>query len=254
MRIASWNVNSLRVRLRHVLDWVKENAPDVVCIQETKLVDDKFPVAELNEAGYEVVYHGQPTYNGVAILSRSAPHDVRKGMPAFEDDQARFIAATIDGIRVINLYVPNGQEVGSDKYEYKLRWLAHLRGVIEAELAAHPDLVVLGDFNIAPADEDVHDPEAWRGKILFSEPEKAALQALLDLGLHDSFRLFPQEPGTFSWWDYRAAGFRRNLGLRIDLVLVSDTLKARCRESFIDKAPRKWERPSDHAPAVITLE
>lgn len=254
MKIASWNVNSLRVRLPQVLQWLETEQVDVLAIQETKLVDEKFPVTELQDAGYEVVFHGQPTYNGVAILARSQPADVVKGMAGFVDDQARVIAATVAGVRVLNLYVPNGQEVGSDKYAYKLRWLEHLAGVVEAELKAHPRLVVLGDFNIAPADADVHDPEAWRGKVLFSEPEKAALKKLLDLGLVDSFRLFPQEDRVFSWWDYRAAGFRRNLGLRIDLVLVSQALVPFCENSVIDRVPRAWERPSDHAPAVLTLK
>lgn len=254
MKIASWNVNSLRVRLPQVLQWLETEGVDVLAIQETKLVDEKFPVTELQEAGYEVVFHGQPTYNGVAIVSRVAPSNVVKGMAGFQDDQARVIAATVDGVRILNLYVPNGQEVGSDKYGYKLRWLDHLAGVVEAELKAHPRLVVLGDFNIAPANADVCDPEAWRGKVLFSEPERAALEKLLDLGLADSFRLFPQEDGVFSWWDYRAAGFRRNLGLRIDLILVSQALLPLCENSIVDRVPRAWERPSDHAPAVLTLK
>ncbi|HEX6927749.1 MAG TPA: exodeoxyribonuclease III [Gammaproteobacteria bacterium] len=254
MKIASWNVNSLRVRLPQVLDWLASRQPDVLAIQETKLTDDKFPVDELAQAGYRAVFHGQPTYNGVAILAREPLEDVRRGMPGFDDEQARVIAATVSGVRILDLYVPNGQEVGSEKYAYKLRWLAHLEGVIADELKRHPKLVVLGDFNIAPADGDVHDPEAWRGKVLFSEPEKAALERLLAHGLVDSFRLFEQEPATFSWWDYRAAGFRRNLGLRIDLVLLGEALAGGCTDSVIDREPRAWERPSDHAPAVATLE
>lgn len=254
MKIATWNVNSLRVRLPQVLQWLGTAQPDVLALQETKLADDKFPVDEITAAGYQVAFHGQPTYNGVAILSRSSLADVRFGMPGFEDDQARVVAATIDGVRVLDLYVPNGQEVGSDKYSYKLRWLEHLAGVVAEELENHPNLVVLGDFNIAPADADVHDPEAWRGRILFSDAEKAALQRLTDLGLVDSFRLFEQDEKVFSWWDYRAAGFRRNLGLRIDLVLLSKALAAGCTDASIDRVPRGWERPSDHAPAIATFK
>ena len=254
MKIASWNVNSLRVRLPQVLDWLASRQPDVLAIQETKLTDDKFPVTELAEAGYQAVFHGQPTYNGVAILARGPLTDVQQGMAGFADDQARVLAATVSGVRVLNLYVPNGQEVGSEKYAYKLRWLEYLEGVVAGELKRHPELVVLGDFNIAPADADVHDPEAWRGKVLFSEPEKAALENLMNLGLVDSFRLFEQDKDVFSWWDYRAAGFRRNLGLRIDLVLVSKALAARCTDSEVDREPRAWERPSDHAPVSVTLK
>jgi len=254
MKIATWNVNSLRVRLPQVLQWLETAQPDVLALQETKLSDDKFPVEEIAAAGYQVAFHGQPTYNGVAILSRLPLTDVRIGMPGFDDDQARVLAATVDGVRVLDLYVPNGQEVGSEKYAYKLRWLEHLAGVVAAELAQHSRLVVLGDFNIAPADADVHDPEAWRGKVLFSEPEKVALQRLFDLGLADSFRLFDQDENVFSWWDYRAAGFRRNIGLRIDLVLLSETLAANCTDASVDRAPRAWERPSDHAPALASFK
>lgn len=254
MKIATWNVNSLRVRLPQVLDWLAAEKPDVLAIQETKLTDDRFPVEELAAAGYEAAFHGQPTYNGVAILSRAPLADARIGIPGFEDTQARVLAGTVAGVRILNLYVPNGQEVGSEKYAYKLRWLEHLTAAVRDELARHARLVVLGDFNIAPADADVHDPEEWRGKILFSEPEKAALEGLMNLGLVDSFRLFEQDKDVFSWWDYRAAGFRRNRGLRIDLVLVSRELASRCRSAAIDRAPRAWERPSDHAPALVTLE
>lgn len=253
MRIASWNVNSLRVRLPQVLVWLDANRPDVLAIQETKLTDDNFPAEALAAAGYHAAWHGQPTYNGVAILSRTSMTGVRMGMPGFADTQARVLAATVEGVRVLNLYVPNGQEVGSEKYAYKLRWLEHLAGIVMAELEEHPRLVVLGDFNIAPADADVHDPEEWRGKVLFSEPEKAALKKLLDLGLADSWRLFDQPPDVFSWWDYRAAGFRRNRGLRIDLLLLSEALAATCTAASIDREPRAWERPSDHAPVMADL-
>ncbi len=254
MKIATWNVNSLRVRLPQVLDWLAAETPDVLAIQETKLTDDRFPVAELAAAGYEAVFHGQPTYNGVAILSRTPPADAEIGIAGFPDEQARVLAATVNGVRILNLYVPNGQEVGSDKYAYKLRWLEHLAVAVADEIRRHPNLVVLGDFNIAPEDADVHDPEEWRGRILFSEPEKAALARLLDLGLADSFRLFEQDENSFSWWDYRAAGFRRNRGLRIDLVLLSRPLAALCLSASIDRTPRSWERPSDHAPALVTLK
>ncbi|HEX7030346.1 MAG TPA: exodeoxyribonuclease III [Gammaproteobacteria bacterium] len=253
MRIATWNVNSLRVRLPQVLVWLEANKPDVLAIQETKLTDDNFPAEALAAAGYHATWHGQPTYNGVAILSRTSMTDIRMGMPGFADTQARVLAATTEGLRILNLYVPNGQEVGSEKYAYKLRWLEHLAGLVEAELKEHPNLVVLGDFNIAPEDADVHDPEEWRGKVLFSEPEKAALNKLLDLGLTDSFRLFEQPAEVFSWWDYRAAGFRRNRGLRIDLVLLSQALAGRCTAASVDREPRAWERPSDHAPALVDL-
>jgi exodeoxyribonuclease-3 len=254
MKIASWNVNSLKVRLPQVLDWLASEQPDVVGLQETKLTDDNFPVEALEAAGYSVDFHGQKTYNGVALLSRKPATDVVKGMPGFDDPQARVIIGTVGDVRIANLYVPNGSEVGSEKYAYKLGWLSHLADVLRDEVKRHPRMVVLGDFNIAPADEDVHDPEEWRGKILFSEKEHAALDAILKLGFTDSFRLFEQEAGIFSWWDYRAAGFRRNRGLRIDLLLVSDALKECCSASWIDRDPRTWERPSDHAPAVLSFD
>jgi exodeoxyribonuclease III len=253
MKIASWNVNSLNVRLPHLLDWLRSAAPDVAALQELKLEDAKFPHQPLAELGYQAVCAGQKTYNGVAIVSRSSASAVQIGIPGFDDPQRRVIAATIDGIRVVNLYVVNGQAVGSEKYAYKLRWLDALHGWLAGELRAYPDLVVLGDFNIAPDDRDVHDPAAWQEKILCSTPERDALQRLLALGLHDSFRLQFEEGGHFSWWDYRMAGFRRNLGLRIDLVLVSDALRARVVAAGIDREPRMLERPSDHAPAWVQL-
>ena len=254
MRIASWNVNSLNVRLPHLEQWLKGFAPDVVGLQETKLEDHRFPDAVLAGLGYRSVFAGQKTYNGVAILARETPADVQIGIPGFEDEQKRAIAATVGDVRIVNLYVVNGQDVGTDKYAYKLRWLEAVRGWLADELARHPKLVVLGDFNIAPDARDVHDPAVWNDEhILTSTAERAALRALLGLGLHDAFRLHHDEAEVFSWWDYRAAGFRRNLGLRIDLTLVSDALRGVTSEAGIDREPRTWERPSDHAPAWIRL-
>jgi len=254
MRIASWNVNSLKVRLDQVINWLDHTGTDVLGLQETKLVNDKFPAEALAEAGYRVVYSGQPTYNGVALISRQDLVDPEFAIPHFEDEQKRAIAATVNGIRVINLYVVNGQEVGSDKFSYKLRWFEAMTAWVKDELSRHGRVVVMGDFNIAPDDRDVYDPEAWHEKILCSTPERDALKNLLDLGLHDSFRLFDQPEGTWSWWDYRAAMFRRGLGLRIDLVLISETLKEHCTTSFVDKEPRRNERPSDHAPVVAEFK
>ena len=254
MKIASWNVNSLNVRLPHLQQWLASAAPDVVGLQETKLDDPRFPDTELAGLGYRSVFSGQKTYNGVAILSREPATDVQIGIPGFDDEQKRVIAATVGGVRVINLYVVNGQDVGTDKYAYKLRWLDAVHDWVAAELQAHPQLVVLGDFNIAPDARDVHDPEVWNEHhILTSTAERTALQRLLALGLHDAFRLHHDDAGVFSWWDYRQAGFRRDLGLRIDLTLVSDALRARCTGAGIDREPRTWERPSDHAPAWVEL-
>ena len=255
MKIASWNVNSLNVRLPHLEQWLKDAAPDVVGIQETKLEDARFPDDALAALGYRSVFAGQKTYNGVAILARGqAPADVQIGIPGFEDEQKRVIAATVGDLRIVNLYVVNGQDVGTDKYGYKLRWLAAVRDWLAAERALHPRLVVVGDFNIAPDARDVHDPAVWNeGHILTSSAERDALRALLDLGLHDAFRLHNDEAGVFSWWDYRQAAFRRDLGLRIDLTLVSDALRAEAGASGIDREPRTWERPSDHAPAWVQL-
>ncbi|MBJ7575663.1 exodeoxyribonuclease III [Luteimonas sp. MC1828] len=255
MKIASWNVNSLNVRLPHLEQWLKDAAPDVVGIQETKLDDARFPDDALAALGYRSVFSGQKTYNGVAILARGqAPADVQVGIPGFEDEQKRVIAATVGDVRIVNLYVVNGQDVGTDKYAYKLRWLAAVRDWLAAERALHPRLVVVGDFNIAPDARDVHDPAVWNeGHILTSTAERDALRALLDLGLHDAFRLHNDEAGVFSWWDYRQAAFRRDLGLRIDLTLVSDALRAEAVASGIDREPRTWERPSDHAPAWVRL-
>jgi len=253
MKLATWNVNSLKVRLPHVLDWLATAQPDALCLQELKLEDKAFPVAEIEAAGYGVAFSGQKTYNGVAILARHELTDVSRDIPGFEDPQKRVIAATVGDVRLICGYFPNGQEVGSDKYEYKLKWLAALTGWLRDELARHPQLALLGDYNIAPDDRDVHDPAAWQGRILCSEPERAAFRALLDLGLSDAFRLFEQPEKSFSWWDYRMMGFRRNLGLRIDHVLLSPPLAATCIACSIDKAPRKLERPSDHAPVIAEL-
>ncbi len=250
MKIATWNVNSLKVRLPHVLEWLAAHEPDVLVLQEIKQVTEVFPAEALAEAGYQSTASGQKTYNGVAIISKQVPEDPITDFPGFDDPQRRILAATIDGVRVVNLYIPNGSEVGSEKYAYKLSWLAALRGFLEGELARYDKLVVLGDFNIAPADEDVHDAEKWGDAILCSPKEREALRSLLDLGLTDVFRQFEQEEKSFSWWDYRAAGFRRNAGLRIDLILVTEALSKNCTISYIDKEPRRWERPSDHAPVV----
>ena len=255
MKIASWNVNSLNVRLPQLQDWLGEFAPDVVGLQETKLEDHRFPDDALAAAGYRSVFHGQKTYNGVAILARDrAIEDVQVAIPGFDDVQARAIAATVGDVRIVNLYVVNGQDIGTEKYAYKLRWLEAVHGWIADELQRHPRLVVLGDFNIAPDDRDVHDPAVWNDDhILTSTAERDALKRLQALGLHDGFRLHNEEAGVFSWWDYRQAAFRRNLGLRIDLTLVSDALRGDAVAAGIDRTPRTWERASDHAPAWVQL-
>lgn len=254
MKVATWNVNSLKVRLPQVLDWLAAEQPDVLALQETKLPDEAFPLDDIRAAGYHAVYAGQKTYNGVALLSREPATDVIRDFPGLDDPDRRVLGGTVAGVRVLNLYVVNGQAVGSPKYAYKLDWLARVTAHVGRELAGHPRLAVLGDFNIAPEDRDVHDPEAWREQVLCSTPEREALARLLGLGLADAFRLFEQPEGSFTWWDYRAAAFRRNLGLRIDLILVSEALRARCRACVIDKAPRRLERPSDHAPVVATFD
>ncbi len=254
MKLATWNVNSLRVRLPHVLDWLAAQRPDVLCLQETKLDDAAFPFIDLEAAGYRAVHAGQKTYNGVAILSRVEPADVVRGIPGFDDEQQRVISATIDGARVVCAYFPNGQSVESDKFEYKLKWLRALSAWLRDELARHPQLALLGDFNIAPEDCDVYDPVAWKDQILCSEPERDAWRRLLDLGLTDAFRIFPQAEKSYSWWDYRMMAFRRNRGLRIDHILLSSALAQRCRACSIDCSPRKLERPSDHAPVIAEIE
>jgi len=246
-------VNSLKVRLPHVLDWLAQEQPDALCLQETKTEDKGFPFAELEAAGYSAIHNGQKTYNGVAILSRHPLSDVQRDIPGFADEQKRIIAATVNGVRLVCAYIPNGSEVGSEKYDYKLRWLDALTTWLKDELSRHPKLALLGDYNIAPDDRDVHDPVAWKDKILCSAAERGAFQGLLDLGLKDSFRLFDQAGQSFSWWDYRAAGFRRNAGLRIDHILLSAPLAQQCTSSTIDKAPRKLERPSDHAPVLVEI-
>ena len=253
MKIATWNVNSLKVRLPHLREWLAGAQPDVVALQETKTEDLKFPAEEIAALGYRCVFSGQKTYNGVAILAREAPRDVVTDIPGLEDPQRRILIATVAGVRVANLYVVNGQEVGSEKFAYKLDWLAKVRAFLAEEIRRHPNLVVLGDFNIAPDDRDVHDPQVWHEQVLCSTPERDAFKSILALGFADSFRMFNDEAGHFSWWDYRQAAFRRNLGLRIDLILASETLRARCRGSVIDRTPRTWERPSDHAPAILEL-
>jgi exodeoxyribonuclease-3 len=254
MKLATWNVNSLKVRLPHVLQWLADNPVDVLCLQETKTTDDKFPVAELEAAGYQLAFSGQKTYNGVAILSRSPLGEIVKNNPLFPDEQQRLISATIDGVRVICAYIPNGQAVGSEKYEYKLQWLNALQQWLEQELRTYPQLALLGDYNIAPADCDVHDPLAWQGSVLVSDAERAAFKDLCSLHLVDAFRLFEQMEKMYSWWDYRQMAFRRNRGLRIDHILLSPPLASRCTACTIDKTPRKWEQPSDHTPVIAMLD
>lgn len=254
MKIASWNVNSLNVRLPHVVAWSEVARPDVLALQETKLTDDRFPVQELHEIGYHSVFSGQKTYNGVAILSREEAHDPVTDIAGLDDPQRRILAATVGGVRIVNLYVVNGSEVGSEKFEYKIHWLEKVTGWLAEEMAQHEKMVVLGDFNIAPDDRDVYDPEEWREKILCSTPEREALGRILALGLTDTFRLFEQEERTWSWWDYRMNMFRRKLGLRIDLVLASAAMARHCTASYIDIEPRRQERPSDHAPAIAEFD
>ena len=255
MRFATWNVNSLKVRLPQVIEWLADTGVEVLCLQELKMDQDVFPLAEIEAAGYRAVWFGQKTYNGVAILAK-APleiEDVVSGIPGYGDEQRRVITATIAGVRTICAYFVNGEAVDSPKYPYKLEWLSKLEGHVAAELAAHPQLLLLGDYNIAPEDRDVYDPEGWHEQVLCSTPEREAFRRLIGLGLSDSFRLFNQEEKQYSWWDYRQMMFRRNKGVRIDHILVSDALKPRAASCEIDKAPRKWERPSDHTPVVLTL-
>jgi exodeoxyribonuclease-3 len=254
MRLATWNVNSLKVRLPHLLDWLARAQPDVACLQETKTEDAHFPIAELRAAGYAAVYCGEKGYNGVAILARTAPGEVQHGIPRFADDPKRVIAATVGDLRIVCLYAPNGQAVGSEKYRYKLRWYEALAAWLSAELERSPRLAVLGDLNVAPEDRDVHDPKRWAGQIHVSEPERAAMRKVIEVGLADAFRLFPQPEKEFSWWDYRLNAFQRNWGLRIDHILLSPELAKRCVACSIDKSPRRLERPSDHAPVLAEVQ
>lgn len=254
MKVASWNVNSLRVRLPQVLDWLAANGPDILGLQETKLQDDAFPVDAFREAGYHAEFSGQKTYNGVAVLSREPGCDVIRDIPGLDDHQRRIIAVTCGPVRFINLYVPNGQSVDSDKYAYKLDWLERLTAYIEAQCALYPHLVVVGDFNIAPEPIDVHDPEAWEGRVLFSAPEREAFARLLAAGLCDTFRLRHPEEQAFTWWDYRIGAFRRNMGLRIDHILATPALCEACTDCIIDTGPRRLERPSDHAPILAEFD
>ena len=253
MKLATWNVNSLKVRLPQVLDWLGKHQADVLCLQETKLEDDKFPAAEIRAAGYEPLASGQKTYNGVAILARMRPADAVTAIPGLDDPQKRVLAATLSGVRVVCAYVPNGENAESDKYQYKLKWLAAFRRWLADEISHHPRLAVLGDFNVAPEERDVYDPKAWEGQVLFSGPEREAFRSLLQLGLKDGFRLFDQPERTFTWWDYRMNSFRRKMGLRIDHILLSDVLAKACTACIIDVEPRKNKRPSDHAPVIAEL-
>jgi exodeoxyribonuclease-3 len=252
-RLATWNVNSLRIRLPHLLDWLGSARPDAMCLQETKIEDANFPVDALRAAGYRAVFCGQKSYNGVAILSRDELADVQHGIPDFADDPKRVIAATVSGIRIVCIYAPNGQAPGSDKYAYKLKWYDALAAWLKEELLRRPRLAVLGDFNVAPEDRDVHNPKRWEGQIHVSEPERAAFRRVLEAGFSDAFRLFEQPEKEFSWWDYRLMAFPRGWGLRIDEILLSPALAKECVSCRIDKAPRALERPSDHAPVIAEL-
>jgi exodeoxyribonuclease-3 len=254
VKIATWNVNSLRVRLPQLKQWLTESPVDAIGLQELKQPDEDFPAEEIDALGLHAAWYGQKTYNGVAILARQPLEDVEYGIPGFEDPQRRVIAATIAGVRLINVYVPNGQAVGSDKYVYKLEWLRQLQAYVADALARHPQLAIVGDYNIAPEDRDVHDPAKWEGSVHVSAAERDALAELLRAGLTDTFRQFEQPDGAYSWWDYRMGAFRRNHGLRIDLVLASRELADRCIGCHVDRRPRTWERPSDHAPVVATFD
>jgi exodeoxyribonuclease-3 len=254
MKLATWNINSLNVRLPHVLDWVGKHQPDVLCLQETKLEDPKFPADALRDAGYEAIVHGQKTYNGVAILSRLPMSDAQSGIPGFDDEQKRVLSATISGVRVVCAYVPNGENLTSPKFEYKMKWMEAFRLWLKDELERHPKLAVVGDYNVAPEAQDVHDPALWENKIHFTEPERKQLHALFDIGLVDAFRLFDQPERSYTWWDYRMMAFRRKMGLRIDHILLSPELAKLCTACTIDVEPRRLERPSDHAPVIAELK
>jgi len=254
MKIATWNVNSITARLPLVLQWLESAQPDVLCLQEAKIIDAKFPHEPFVQLGYKAETFGQPTYNGVGIISRFPVEDVQRG---FRDDdhtaQSRLIAATVEGIRIVNIYLPNGQAIGTEKYAFKLDWMKRLRSFLDANFAQNADVLLCGDFNVAPEDRDVHDPKAWEGSVLVSDAERAALEEIRRWGFVDVFRLHNQEGKQFSWWDYRMMAFRRNMGLRIDHIWVSPPLAARSKAVWIDKEPRKWERPSDHTPVVVEI-
>ncbi len=254
MKIATWNVNSIRVRLTHVLDWLGKHKPDVLCLQETKVTDEDFPAADFEQAGYAAVFSGQKSYNGVAILSRQPARDVARALPKADGTQKRLLAASIGGMRIVNVYVPNGESVGSDKYGYKLAWLKALKVYLKSEMETYPKLAVLGDFNIAPEERDVHDPRLWEGSVLFSDKERAAFHGLIATGFADTFRRFDQPESSFTWWDYRMGAFRRNHGLRIDHILASRALVSVCKTCRIDPGPRALERPSDHAPVIAEFD
>ena len=254
MRLATWNVNSLKVRLPQVLNWLAVNQPDVLCLQETKLQDENFPTTEIMNAGYQSIYAGQKTYNGVALLGKKVGSEVITAIPGLIDPQKRVLAATYGDARIVCIYVPNGESVGSEKYQYKLDWLVALNKWLRDELIKYPKLALLGDFNIAPEERDVHDPELWEGKVLFSYLEREAFKELLKLGLMDSFRLFNQPDKSYTWWDYRMMAFRRNMGMRIDHILLSKEFASTCTTCTIDKEPRKNERPSDHSPVIVDLK
>ncbi|RUM93748.1 MAG: exodeoxyribonuclease III [Thiothrix sp.] len=254
MKIASWNVNSLKVRLPHVIDWLEANQPDVLVLQETKLQDENFPLEEINAAGYHVVFSGQKTYNGMALISKLPAENIVTDVPGLDDPQRRILGANVGNLRVLDLYVVNGQELESEKYDYKLDWLSKVTEFISKDLINNQNYIVLGDFNIIPEDADCYDSNVWHDRIFCSDPEREALQKIIQLGFKDSFRLFDQEDNTFSWWDYRQVAFRRNRGLRIDLILASNALAEICQSSFVDKKPRKLERPSDHAPVVAEFD
>lgn len=253
LKIATWNVNSLRVRLPQVVQWLTTHEPDVLALQETKVPDEAFPVDEIKAAGYEAIFSGEKSYNGVAILTRVKPADVAAGFDP-SDPQRRCLAATVQGVHLINAYVPNGAEVGSEKYLYKLRWLEQFERYLDQARTRHERVAVVGDFNIAPEDQDVHDPAAWSGSVLVSAPERAAFRRLTALGFEDLLRRFPKEDRCFTWWDYRLGAFRRNLGLRIDHILATPALAQRCRDCRVDRAPRAAPRPSDHAPVIAEFD
>ncbi len=250
MKIASWNVNSLKVRLPHVIDWLNAHQPDVLALQETKLQDENFPIEEIKAAGYHVIFSGQKTYNGMAIISKLPAENIVTDVPGLNDPQRRILGAKVGNLRILDLYVVNGQELESEKYGYKLEWLEKVTEFIREDLISNSNYIILGDFNIIPTDADSYDPDVWHDRIFCSKPERDALQKIIGLGFKDSFRLFEQEEKIFSWWDYRQVAFRRNRGLRIDLILASSALAQECQSSTVDKEPRKLERPSDHAPVV----